>query len=81
MKTEIRVPKMGMDTTEVTVSNWLVKVGDSVEVGSELVELESEKVSFVLEAEVAGEIISIAQPAGSVVPVGDLLGAVETKKD
>jgi pyruvate/2-oxoglutarate dehydrogenase complex dihydrolipoamide acyltransferase (E2) component len=81
MKTEIRVPKMGMDTTEVTVSNWLVKVGDSVEVGSELVELESEKVSFVLEAEVAGEIISIAQPAGSVVPVGELLGAVETKKD
>jgi len=81
MKTEIRVPKMGMDTTEVTVSNWLVKIGDSVEVGSKLVELESEKVAFVLEAEVAGEIISIAQPAGSVVPVGDLLGAVETKKD
>jgi pyruvate/2-oxoglutarate dehydrogenase complex dihydrolipoamide acyltransferase (E2) component len=81
MKTEIRVPKMGMDTTEVTVSKWLVKVGDSVKVGSELVELESEKVAFVLEAEVAGEIVSITQPAGSIVPVGDLLGAVETKKD
>ena len=34
MKTEIRVPKMGMDTTEVTVANWLVKVGDRVAGGN-----------------------------------------------
>ncbi len=80
MKAEIRVPKMGMDTTEVTVANWLVKVGDSVEVGTALVELESEKALLVVDSEVNGEIVSITQAVGSIVPVGDLLGAVETKK-
>jgi 2-oxoglutarate dehydrogenase E2 component (dihydrolipoamide succinyltransferase) len=78
MRTEIRVPKVGMDTTEVTVANWLVKVGDRVQVGTPLVELESEKVAFVLDSEVAGEIAAIAQPKGSVVPVGDLLAEAET---
>jgi 2-oxoglutarate dehydrogenase E2 component (dihydrolipoamide succinyltransferase) len=78
MRTEIRVPKMGMDTTEVTVSNWLVKVGDRVQVGTPLVELESEKVAFVLDSEITGEIAAITQPAGSVVPVGDVLAEAET---
>ena len=68
---------MGMDTTEVTVSNWLVKVGDAVNLGTPLVELESEKVAFVLDSEVEGRIASITQPAGSIVPVGELLGVVE----
>jgi pyruvate/2-oxoglutarate dehydrogenase complex dihydrolipoamide acyltransferase (E2) component len=77
MNAEIRVPKMGMDTTEVTVSGWLVRVGDPVKVGTPLVELESEKVTFVLDSEVEGTIVSITHPAGSIVPVGDLLGAVE----
>lgn len=77
MNTEIRVPKMGMDTTEVTVSGWLVKVGDSVKVGTPLVELESEKVTFVLDSEVEGKIAFITNPAGCIVPVGELLGAVE----
>ena len=77
MKAEIRVPKMGMDTTEVTVSNWLVKVGDAVNLGTPLVELESEKVAFVLDSEVEGRIASITQPAGSIVSVGELLGVVE----
>jgi pyruvate/2-oxoglutarate dehydrogenase complex dihydrolipoamide acyltransferase (E2) component len=78
MHAQIRVPKMGMDTTEVTVSNWLVKVGDTVKIGTPLVELESEKVSFVLDCEAEGKIAAIDQPAGSVVPVGEILGTVET---
>jgi len=78
MSAEIRVPKMGMDTTEVIVSHWLVKVGDSVEVGTPLVELESEKTIFVLDSEVGGRVISIAHLDGSVVPVGEPLGTIET---
>lgn len=78
MRAEVRVPKMGMDTTEVTVSNWLVKVGDAVKVGTPLVELESEKVTFVLDSEVEGRIVSIIQPSGSVVAVGGLLAEAES---
>jgi len=78
MNMEIRVPKMGMDTTEVMVSGWLVNVGDSVKVGTPLVEVESEKVTLVLESETEGIITSISKPKGSTVPVGDLLAIVES---
>ncbi len=67
------MPKMGMDTTEVVVGNWLVQVGDSVRNGAPLVELESEKTTFVVEAETAGQVVAIRQPAGSTAPVGEVL--------
>jgi len=76
-RVEVRVPKLGMDTTEAIVSNWLVEVGDHVNTGSPLVELESEKVTFAVESEVTGTLSTIVQPVGATVPVGDLLGILE----
>ena len=74
---ELLVPKLGMDTTEAVVSNWLVHEGDKVEIGAPLVELETEKVNFAVESEVVGLIAKIVQPAGSVVPVGGVLAILE----
>lgn len=70
---EIRVPKMGMDTTEVTIAKWLVRQGDSVQKGAPLVELESEKALFVVDAEAAGEVVEILPPQGSTVAVGEVI--------
>ena len=72
------VPKLGMDTTEAVVTSWLVPVGAKVEIGTPLVELETEKVNFAVESEVQGSLAKIVQPAGSVVPVGEVLGILET---
>jgi pyruvate/2-oxoglutarate dehydrogenase complex dihydrolipoamide acyltransferase (E2) component len=77
MQIEIRVPKMGMDTTEVQVTNWLVASGDSVAVGTPLVELETEKVTFAVESEAVGTLAKIVQPAGSTVAVGEVLGVID----
>ncbi len=74
---EVRVPKLGMDTTEAGVGVWLVKEGDLVEKGTPLVELESEKVNFAVESEVSGKLSKIVQQAGATVPVGGLLAIVE----
>ncbi|MCX6620373.1 MAG: lipoyl domain-containing protein [Acidobacteria bacterium] len=74
---EIRVPKMGMDTTEVTLSAWLVQPGDEVKVGQSFVELESEKVTLALESEHAGRILELLQPVGATVPVGGVLCTLE----
>ncbi len=76
---EICVPKMGMDTTEVQVSNWLVKDGDTVEAGTPIVELESEKATFAVESEAGGTIAKIVYPAGSTVGIGEVLCIVEIK--
>ncbi|MGI8989855.1 MAG: lipoyl domain-containing protein [Bryobacteraceae bacterium] len=78
-RVEVRVPKLGMDTTEAVVGVWLVQEGDPVEIGTPLVELESEKVTFAVEAEAVGRLSSILQPAGATVPVGDLLGILESE--
>ena len=74
---EFVVPKLGMDTTEAVVSSWLVHEGDKVETGTPMVELETEKVNFAVESEVAGLISKIVQPSGSVVPVGGVLAILE----
>jgi pyruvate/2-oxoglutarate dehydrogenase complex dihydrolipoamide acyltransferase (E2) component len=75
---DLLVPKLGMDTTEALVTTWLVAEGDTVEKGTPLVELETEKVNFEVESEVHGRVSRIIQPAGAVVPVGDVLALLET---
>ena len=43
------------------------------------VELETEKVNFVVESEVKGSIVKIMQHAGEVVAVGGVLGIIEAE--
>lgn len=74
---EFLVPKLGMDATEALVTAWLVHEGDRVEVGTPVVELETEKVNFAVESEVSGRIAKIIQSAGVLVPVGGILAIVE----
>jgi 2-oxoglutarate dehydrogenase E2 component (dihydrolipoamide succinyltransferase) len=76
---DLLVPKLGMDTTEALVTTWLVAEGDTVEIGTPMVELETEKVNFEVESEVRGRVARIVQAAGAVVPVGDVLALLETE--
>jgi 2-oxoglutarate dehydrogenase E2 component (dihydrolipoamide succinyltransferase) len=76
---ELQVPKLGMDTTEAVVTIWMVVEGDKVQIGTPLVELETEKVNFVVESEVRGSVAKIVQSAGAVVPVGDVLAILEAE--
>lgn len=76
---DILVPKLGMDTTEATVTFWLAAEGDSIEVGSPLVELETEKTNFVVESEIKGTLAKIVRQQGSTVPVGEVLAILETE--
>lgn len=58
---EIKVPTVGESITEVTLSQWLKKDGDHVEMDEDLAELESDKATFELPAEVAGTLQIVAQ--------------------
>jgi 2-oxoisovalerate dehydrogenase E2 component (dihydrolipoyl transacylase) len=75
---EVRVPKVGLDTTEVVLNKWLVKCGDSVRKGLPLAELESEKTTLALESEVEGTVVEICTPEGSTVPIGELVCRIQT---
>lgn len=78
MKREpVRVPKLGMDATEAVIAKWLVEEGAPVTVGTPLVELESEKVTFAYEAEAAGTLTGILHPEGATVGVGEIVAYIE----
>ena len=46
MATNIVVPELGESVVEATVGPWLKTVGDSVQAGETLVELETDKVNL-----------------------------------
>ncbi len=74
---DIVVPKMSMGTTEIEIMAWKVKVGDSIEPGQPLVEIESEKVNFTMESEFSGVITEILYKNGESVPIGKVICRIE----
>ena len=77
MTTQIVVPEMGESVLEATVSRWLKKEGDAVNVGDVLVELETDKVNLEVGAKSAGVLAKVAVPEGGDVKVGDVLGTID----
>jgi 2-oxoglutarate dehydrogenase E2 component (dihydrolipoamide succinyltransferase) len=73
---EIYVPELGESVTEATVGKWLKGEGDQVAAGEPLVELETDKVNFEVEAEQDGVLESIAKGEGEDVGVGDVIGTI-----
>ena len=65
----ITMPRLSDSMEEGTIVRWLVEDGAEVEVGTELVEIETDKATMPYEADVAGVLRIGAQP-GDVLPVG-----------
>jgi 2-oxoglutarate dehydrogenase E2 component (dihydrolipoamide succinyltransferase) len=72
---EIKVPAVGESITEVTVSVWNKKSGDSVKLDEVICELESDKATFELPAEASG-VLEIIAESGSVVSIGGILAKI-----
>lgn len=76
MGLEIKVPAVGESITEVTLSQWLKKDGDHVEMDENLAELESDKATFELPAEKAG-ILKIVAQEGDTLEIGAVVCIIE----
>ncbi len=72
MAIEIKVPTVGESITEVTISSWRKKEGDSIKMNEVLCELESDKATFELNAEADG-ILHIVAHEGDTLPIGALI--------
>jgi pyruvate dehydrogenase E2 component (dihydrolipoamide acetyltransferase) len=76
MPVDIVMPRLSDSMEEGTVLRWLKGVGDSVEVGEELVEIETDKANMVYESDSAGTLVEILAPEGDTLPVGDPIARV-----
>ncbi len=74
--TPVLMPELGESVAEGTVTRWLKKVGDSVQVDEALVEVSTDKVDTEIPSPVAGVLVSITADEDATVPVGGELARI-----
>lgn len=78
-KFELKLPKMGESVAEATVTNWLKKVGDKIEMDEAVLEIATDKVDSEVPSEVSGTLVEIFFQVDDVVQVGQTLCVIETE--
>jgi pyruvate dehydrogenase E2 component (dihydrolipoamide acetyltransferase) len=73
---EIVMPRLSDAMEEGTIVRWLKDVGDQIEVGDELVEVETDKATVIYEAEVSGLLSAILVQAGEVQQLGGPIATI-----
>ena len=75
----IRMPKMSDTMEEGIISSWLKKVGDKVNSGDILAEVETDKATMELESYDDGILLHIGVKNGESVPVNDVIAIIGEK--
>jgi 2-oxoglutarate dehydrogenase E2 component (dihydrolipoamide succinyltransferase) len=74
---EIKAPTPGESITEVQIANWLVENGDYVAKDAEIAEIDSDKATLTVNAEVAG-VVTILIEAGETVSIGTVIAQIDS---
>ena len=72
----VKMPRLSDTMEEGTVSSWLKKVGDKVEEGDILAEIETDKATMEFESFYAGELLHIGVQVGESAAVDSLLAII-----
>jgi pyruvate/2-oxoglutarate dehydrogenase complex dihydrolipoamide acyltransferase (E2) component len=73
---DIRVPDLG-EVGEVRVVQWLRTVGATIAADEDLLEVETEKTTFVVPSPGSGRLSEVLAVAGATVQRGEVLGRIE----
>jgi pyruvate dehydrogenase E2 component (dihydrolipoamide acetyltransferase) len=81
MAKELFVPQLGQTVEQVTIINWLVEDGATVKRGQEVVEVETDKAVFPIEANANGTIHIGPFSKGMIVPVLTVIATIGTPEE
>lgn len=81
MATKIMMPKLGMDMKEGSVVAWSFKEGDRINEGDVVVQIETEKITYDVEAPATGILRKIVAREGEARLVGELLGVIASEDE
>ena len=76
MATQIKLPEVAAGATHAVISSWLVSVGDTIVVGQQLAEIETDKAVVELLAEEAGTVLQLIGKPGDEMEVGSTIAVV-----
>src|SRR3954447_22260344 len=74
--TPLRMPKWGLSMEEGAIVGWSKAVGDNVNEGDDLVDIETAKINNVFESPATGVLRRIVAQPGDTLPVGALIGVL-----
>ncbi len=78
MVLEMKVPSPGESITEVEIAQWLVEDGDYVEKDQAIAEVDSDKATLELPAEISG-VITLNAEEGDAVSVGSVVCSIDSE--
>lgn len=76
MASELRIPKIGMSATELSLNEWMFGDGEQVAAGDVVCTVETDKTTVEIEAPEAGTLRVLA-PDGESYAIGTLIGRIE----
>ena len=76
MSVEITLPRVGTNMEEATIIRWMREIGERFAKGEPLYEIETDKVTFEVEAPHDGVLVEIRVPAGEIATVGQVVALV-----
>ncbi|WP_116810883.1 biotin/lipoyl-containing protein [Steroidobacter cummioxidans] len=77
MSTRVVLPKWGMGIEEGTVTRWLKSVGEKVEKGEPLVEIETAKATQEVESPVSGILVELLLAEGETAAVNSEIAVID----
>jgi pyruvate dehydrogenase E2 component (dihydrolipoamide acetyltransferase) len=74
---DVTMPTLGYEMEEGKIVSWLKKVGDTVERGEAIAEIETDKTTVEMEAMSSGTLAEIVAEEGATVAVGAVIARLE----
>ena len=76
MATEVTIPNLGYTMTVAKILDWKKSVGDLIEFDEPLLEIETDKVTYLIEAPAGGVLKAVLVNVGDEVPVGGIVAII-----